>query len=43
MIEYIISLIGSFLPIWENYMLPIVAAAFLATVPCIIRNIIIRR
>lgn len=43
MIENIIPLIGAFLPIWDNYLVYILALAFVGTVPCIIRTIIIRR
>ncbi len=43
MFENIIPLIGAFLPIWDYYLVYILALAFVATVPCIIRAIIIRR
>ena len=40
MINYIIPLIATMTPIWSYVLTIILALAFVATVPCIVRNII---
>lgn len=38
MLDYIIPLVVAWLPMWE-YLLPIIALCFIATVPCVIRGV----
>lgn len=40
MLDSIIPIIVSFLPVWIEYLIPLFALAFIATVPCIIRGVI---
>lgn len=40
MINYIIPLLSSFLPIWTNYLVILFALAFVCTVPKLIREIV---
>lgn len=40
MIQYIIPLIASFSPMWEYVLYHVFCLAFIATVPCIIREVI---
>lgn len=40
MIDYIIPLIACYAPMWEYVMFLVLALAFVATVPCIIRQIV---
>lgn len=42
MIEHIIPLIASFLPVWSNYLIYIFALAFLAWVPSFIYYLVKR-
>lgn len=43
MIEQFIPLLASMLPLWYEYLLPIFGLGFLATVPCVIRILVLRR
>lgn len=39
MIDFVIPIISAWLPMWD-YLLPVFALCFVATVPCIIRGVI---